>query len=77
MENKLGRLIQEKCPNGVKYIELGKLMDYIQPTKYIVNDTKYSDEYSIPVLTAGQTFILGYTNFLLNFSIFKSIVDAI
>lgn len=47
--------------NGEK-IKLGDLLDYIQPTKYIVNSTEYSDEYSIPVLTAGQTFILGYTN---------------
>lgn len=41
---------------------LGDLLDYVQPTKYIVKSTDYSDNYSIPVLTAGQTFILGYTN---------------
>ena len=38
------------------------LLDYEQPTKYIVRSTKYSDEYNIPVLTAGKSFIKGYTN---------------
>ncbi len=38
------------------------LLDYEQPTKYIVESTKYSDDYKIPVLTAGKTFIKGYTN---------------
>lgn len=46
----------------MKYIELGEILDYEQPTKYIVNDTRYNDNYDIPVLTAGQSFILGYTN---------------
>lgn len=41
---------------------MGELLDYTQPTKYIVSSTEYSDEYDIPVLTAGQTFVLGYTN---------------
>jgi type I restriction enzyme S subunit len=38
------------------------LLDYEQPTKYIVRSTKYSDSYKIPVLTAGKSFIKGYTN---------------
>jgi len=38
------------------------LLDYEQPTQYIVKSTKYSDNYKIPVLTAGKTFIKGYTN---------------
>lgn len=38
------------------------LLDYEQPTKYIVKSTKYNDSYKIPVLTAGKTFIKGYTN---------------
>lgn len=42
--------------------KLGELLDYEQPTKYIVNDTGYNDSFDIPVLTAGKTFILGYTN---------------
>ena len=44
------------------YKELDTYLQYEQPTKYIVNTQDYSDEYSIPVLTAGKTFILGYTN---------------
>jgi len=43
-------------------IELHKLVDYLQPTKYIVTSDEYSDEFETPVLTAGKTFILGYTN---------------
>lgn len=43
-------------------IELDKLVDYIQPGKYIVFSEDYSNEYSTPVLTAGKTFLLGYTN---------------
>ena len=46
----------------MKYIELGKILEYEQPTKYLVETTNYSNDYNIPVLTAGQTFILGYTN---------------
>ncbi len=38
------------------------LLDYEQPTKYIVKNTKYSDSYTMPVLTAGKSFIKGYTN---------------
>lgn len=38
------------------------LLDYVQPTKYIVESTKYSDDYKTPVLTAGKSFIKGYTN---------------
>jgi type I restriction enzyme, S subunit len=41
---------------------LDKCLDYKQPTDYLVSDTKYSDAYKTPVLTAGKTFILGYTN---------------
>jgi len=43
-------------------VELGELLDYEQPTKHLVKDTLYNDSYSTPVLTAGKTFILGYTN---------------
>ena len=42
--------------------KLGELLDYEQPTQYIVDDTNYDDEFKTPVLTAGKTFILGYTN---------------
>ena len=42
--------------------ELGDLLSYEQPTPYIVESTEYNDNYKTPVLTAGKTFILGYTN---------------
>ena len=60
--SELERLIQEHCPNGVEYRKIGDVMDYEQPSKYIVNSTDYNDAFETPVLTAGQTFILGYTN---------------
>lgn len=60
--SKINDLIKELCPNGVEYIKLEELVDYIQPAKYIVKNTNYDIKYDVPVLTAGQTFILGYTN---------------
>ena len=60
--NKIERMLQELCPEGVEYRKLGEVLDYEQPTKYIVKDTGYDDSYQTPVLTAGQSFILGYTN---------------
>ena len=55
-------LLKKHCPDGVEYVELSSVINYEQPSKYIVEDTKYNDDYDTPVLTAGQTFILGYTN---------------
>ena len=43
-------------------IKLGQALEYEQPTKYIVASEKYKDQYETPVLTAGKSFILGYTN---------------
>ena len=60
--SKLSELIQDLCPNGVEYKKIKDVTFYEQPSRYIVNSTKYDDNFSIPVLTAGQTFILGYTN---------------
>lgn len=45
-----------------KEYALGDLLSYEQPTAYIVESTDYDDNYKIPVLTAGKSFILGYTN---------------
>lgn len=42
--------------------KLGDILAYEQPTKYIVKSTEYNDNYNIPVLTAGQSLILGYTD---------------
>ena len=41
---------------------LEELLIYEQPTNYIVESTDYRDEYETPVLTAGKSFVLGYTN---------------
>lgn len=46
----------------VEWKKLGEVAEYEQPTAYLVNDTEYKDDYPTPVLTAGKTFILGYTN---------------
>jgi type I restriction enzyme, S subunit len=41
--------------------ELGELLGYKQPTNYLVKSIEYSNKHDTPVLTAGKTFILGYT----------------
>lgn len=46
----------------LKEYELGELLPYEQPSAYIVESTDYNDSYKTPVLTAGKSFILGYTN---------------
>lgn len=58
----LQKLISELCPNGVEFRELGEILDYEQPTKYLVKTTVYDDNFKTPVLTAGKSFILGYTD---------------
>ncbi len=45
-----------------KEVKLGEILDYEQPNQYIVKSTEYSNSFTMPVLTAGQSFILGYTN---------------
>ncbi len=42
--------------------KLGELLSYEQPTKYLVKVAEYHDTFGIPVLTAGKTFVLGYTS---------------
>lgn len=47
------------------FVDLMKIKDFIdyeQPNEYIVESDRYSNGCSTPVLTAGQSFILGYTN---------------
>lgn len=51
-------MIKEDWTEG----KLEDLLNYVQPTNYIVDSTAYNDTYKTPVLTAGKTFILGYTN---------------
>jgi len=51
-----------KVPDGWESIELEKILEYEQPTKYLVSSENYNNSYKTPVLTAGKTFILGYTD---------------
>lgn len=55
-------LVAELCPDGVEYKKLDAILDYSQPGKYLVKSIDYSDDYATPVLTAGKTFVLGFTN---------------
>ncbi len=43
-------------------VKLVDVLDYEQPTKYIVETENYDNTYQTPVLTAGKSFVLGYTN---------------
>jgi type I restriction enzyme S subunit len=45
-----------------EYVPLEEVLDYEQPGRYLVSSTKYSDDFDTPVLTAGKTFLLGYTD---------------
>ena len=60
--SKVEELLAKYNPNGVSSISLADVLDYEQPSRFIVSSSEYDDNYDIPVLTAGQTFILGYTN---------------
>ena len=51
-----------KLPKGWAIYRLEDIVEYEQPTAYIVKSTAYSDDYSTPVLTAGKSFIIGYTD---------------
>lgn len=60
-------MLQKKVPEGEEMASwteysLGQLLSYEQPTAYIVESADYNDSYRTPVVTAGKTFILGYTN---------------
>ncbi len=48
--------------NGYKLLKIGEVVKYEQPTKYIVSSENYNDFFQTPVLTAGKSFILGYTD---------------
>ena len=51
-----------QLPKGWTICRLEQITDYEQPTDYIVKSTDYDTSYSTPVLTAGKSFIIGYTN---------------
>jgi type I restriction enzyme S subunit len=45
-----------------KEVRLGDILGYEQPTKYLVNSSDYVEGGKVPVLTAGKSFLLGYTD---------------
>ncbi len=64
------------CVNTIRYqlykqihseenelVQIKDVLNYEQPTKYLVTNTDYSSDTSlIPVLTANKAFVLGYTD---------------
>ena len=52
----------KELPKGWTTAIFDDLLDYIQPTEFIVATTDYDDNYATPVLTPGKSFIIGYTN---------------
>ena len=52
----------ENVPEGWTVCALEDIIDYEQPQAYIVHSTDYKSQYKTPVLTAGKSFIIGYTN---------------
>ncbi len=53
---------QMQIPEGWRKVALGKVLRYAQPYRFIVKSTNYDAKSGTPVLTAGKSFILGYTN---------------
>lgn len=51
-----------KIPSNWAYVRLDTAMPYEQPQQYIVSSEDYNNSYKTPVLTAGKSFIIGYTN---------------
>ena len=51
-----------QLPDGWCKCRLEDIVEYEQPQAYIVNSTDYDDRYLTPVLTAGKSFVIGYTN---------------
>ncbi|MCK0498653.1 restriction endonuclease subunit S [Helicobacter pylori] len=58
----LKTLLQTLAPKGVEFRKLGEVLEYDQPNQYCVTSKEFDKNYPTPVLTAGKTFILGYTN---------------
>ena len=52
----------QNLPSGWAICRLEDIVSYEQPTQYIVKSTNYADSYETPVLTAGKSFVIGYTD---------------
>ena len=52
----------QNLPSGWAICNLENIVEYEQPTTYIVSSTDYDDSYPTPVLTAGKSFVIGHTN---------------
>lgn len=67
MQKLFSQELRFKDENGKEFPKwekkrLGEVLDYEQPTNYLVSSTEYNDKFETPVVTAGKTFILGYTD---------------
>lgn len=51
-----------QLPQKWAVCKLEDIVSYKQPATYIVDSTNYDDDFPTPVLTAGKSFIIGYTN---------------
>jgi len=58
-----------------KKIELGEALKYQQPTPFLVRSTEYSNDFPTPVLTAGKSFLLGYSDE--EFGIYRDVLPTI
>ena len=55
-------LLQKNIPKDWSVKKIKDLLDFEQPTKYIVESSSYTSTGKTAVLTANKSFILGYTN---------------
>lgn len=55
-------LLQKNIPKDWSVKKIKDLLDFEQPTKYIVESSSYTPTGKTAVLTANKSFVLGYTN---------------
>lgn len=59
--SRLGELMEELCPDGVKFAELGTLCQTITAPKKLTKK-EYKESGIYPIIDQGKKFIVGYTN---------------
>ena len=64
LKNTIRYQLYKQILNGEnELVRIKDILNYEQPTKYLVTNTDYSSDTSlIPVLTANKAFVLGYTD---------------